>query len=107
MPAMANRWTGAFDAVIELAPHGIDHLLAALHRKGHGKQDEPASGPRLLHAMSVNLPLNGPIAGRNLRGHLEIQVSTPSVSVPLAGEPNRVTVSVEIYSWFQAAFGSD
>jgi len=104
---MANRWTGSYDAVIELSPDGANRLLAAVHRKGHALPNQPAPGPHLLHSTSVNLPLNGPMAGRNLRGHLEIQISTPSVSVPPGADGTRVTVSMEVYAWFQRAFGSD
>ncbi|TAH39461.1 MAG: TlpA family protein disulfide reductase [Planctomycetota bacterium] len=104
---MVNRWTGAYDAVIQIAPDGADRLLAAIHRKGNPPPGLPAPGPHLMHSTSVNLPLNGPIAGRNLRGHLEIQVSTPSVTVPAGSDGTRVTVSMDIFSWFQRAFGSD
>lgn len=105
---MANRWTGAHDAVLELAPHGANRLLAALHRKGDAT-GETNDGPHLLHSTAINLPLPGPpLPGApNLKGHLRVQISTPSVDVPPAAGPGRVRVSIETYGWFQALPDSD
>src|SRR6187397_1921444 len=100
---MVNRWTGAHDAVLELAPAGVDRLLASLHRKGNPQPESPDDGPHLVHSAAFNLPFGGaPAAGEpDLRGHLRVQVSTPSVDVPAAAGPGRVRVSVEVYSWFR------
>jgi hypothetical protein len=105
---MVNRWTGAHDAVVELSPGGADRLLAVMHRKGHRTSASTDDGPHLLHSATFNLPLAGaPASGPNLKGHLRVQVSTPSVDAPLSGGPGRVRVSVMTYAWFQAAAGSD
>ena len=103
---MANRWTGGFDAAIALAPSGANSLLAAIHRKGHAPAGEPHSGPHLLHNLAVNLPLPQSAATHGLRGHLEVQLSTPSVSIP-DGPPGRAGVSIDLYAWFQQALGSN
>ncbi len=104
---MANRWTGAHDAVLELSPGGVGRLIAAIHRKGH-RTSTSADGPHLVHSAAFDLPFLGtsPAAGPNLRGHLRLQVSTPSVDVP-AGAPARVRVSVQTYAWFQPLAGSE
>ncbi len=95
---MVNRWTGAFDAAIELAPAGVNALLAAIHRKGDPLPDVPSTGPHFLHSLALNLPFAGSTSERDLRGHLQVQVSTPSVSVPAGSDSERVTVSVELYA---------
>lgn len=102
---MTNRWTGGFDAAIALAPAGANSLLAAIHRKGHAPPGEPHQGPHLLHSLALNLPLQGSGATHGLRGTLQVQISTPSVSIP-EGQPGRAAVSVELYAWFQKALGS-
>ncbi len=121
---MVNRWTGAYDAVLELASSGADLLLAALHRQGHPPVDAPPEGFHLLHGGSLNLPLPsgplpgvsvsiGPLAGgpagaggADLRGHLRIQASTPSIRVPQEAGSARVTAVVEVFARFQPALGS-
>jgi hypothetical protein len=102
---MANRWTGGFDAAIELAPSGANSLLAAIHRKGHVPAGEVHPGPHLLHSLALNLPLPGSSAAHGLKGHLKVQVSTPSVSIP-DGAAGRVVVASEVYARFQAVPGS-
>lgn len=97
---MPNRWTGGFDAAIELAPSGANALLAALHRKGHRPPGEVQRGPHLMHSLALNLPIPGSTATHGLAGNLQVQLSTPSVSIP-PGSPGRVTVSIELYAWFQ------
>ena len=104
---MVNRWTGAFDAAIELAPGGVNALLAAIHRKGDPLPDAPTAGPHFLHSLALNLPFEDSSSEHDLRGHLQVQVSTPSVSVPTGSDAERVTVSVELYAWFQATISSD
>jgi len=103
---MSNRWTGGFDAAIELAPSGANSLLAAIHRKGHAPPGEVRAGPHLLHGLALNLPLPESAATHGLKGRLQVQISTPSVSIP-DGPPGRVTVSSEIYARFQAVAGSE
>ena len=102
---MTNRWTGGFDAAIALAPAGANSLLAAIHRKGHAQPSEPHTGPHLLHSLALNLPHPDSAATHGLRGTLQVQVSTPSVSIP-DGPPGRASVSIELYAWFQKAIGS-
>src|SRR6188768_3538201 len=102
---MTNRWTGGFDAAIALAPTGANSLLAAIHRKGHAVSGEPHDGPHVLHSLAVNLPIPGSAAAHGLRGHLQVQVSTPSVSIP-DGPAGRASISVDVYAWFRAALGS-
>jgi hypothetical protein len=102
---MSNRWTGSFDAAIELAPSGANSLLAAVHRKGHAPPGEVLTGPHLQHSLALNLPLPESSATHGLKGRLQVQVSTPSVSIP-DGAPGRVTASSEIYARFRAVAGS-
>lgn len=104
---MVNRWTGAHDLVVALSPGGMDRMLAAVHRKGERREDEPAPGPHLLHKGWVNLPLGVAIPGHDLRGHLQFQVATPAVRVPDQRGGGRLTVSAEVFSWFQRALLSD
>jgi hypothetical protein len=92
----------SYDAAIALAPSGANTLLAAIHRKGHAQPSEPHKGPHLPHKGAVNLPLPGSPATHGLRGHLQLQISTPSVSIP-EGPAGRAAVSVELYAWFQRA----
>ena len=98
---MANRWTGDYDAVLQVAPAGIDPLLAALHRKGSPEVEVAESGPHLLHSGSFNLPLGQEDTASRLRGHLQFQVSTPSVSLPSGGDDGQVRISMEVMAWFQ------
>ena len=102
---MPNRWTGGFDATIELAPSGANAVLAALHRKGHRPPGEDQKGPHLLHSLSINLPIPESSATHGLVGHLQLQLSTPSVAIP-EGPAGRATISIEVYAWFQRTFAS-
>jgi hypothetical protein len=100
---MANRWTGNHDAVLELAPQGVDRLLAAIHRKGE-RTSESGAGPHFLHAAAFNLPLGVAPTSEvpSLRGHLRVQLGPPAVDVPPGGATQRVRASIPLFARFQA-----
>ena len=124
---MANRITGNYDAVLQLSTRGADRILASVHGKGAPHPNrrlhpDGEPGPRMIHSGALNFPLfqgrsveslpgmrplpEGAIVSR-LKGHLQFQVSTPSITVPSDSDGSRVTVSTEIYAWYQEARGSE
>jgi AhpC/TSA family protein len=86
--------SGEFDAVVQLGLAGVDLVLAAQHRQ--------VVNPVHVHSMTVRIDdvaiARDPIpAGERtgVRGQVEAQVSTPTVTLPAGGE-TRVIVHFQV-----------
>ena len=94
---MANALTGKFDVVAEFGIQAVNRILAAQH------QDET-----YLHSIPADVLAEGlpwvriDDTDTGVRGIAQIQVSTPTVTLPAGDHASRVTIHYQLMAHIQA-----
>jgi hypothetical protein len=86
---MANALTGDFDVVAEVSVSAVNRILAAQHQ---------VTTPReiYLHSFQTNIPPGGSADDTGVRGIAEVQVSTPTITLPATGSSSRVSIHFQV-----------
>jgi peroxiredoxin len=82
---MANPLTGNFDVVAQFGVGAVDRVLAAQHAGG-------TTRPVYLHSFRANIPPASAADETGVRGVAEVQVSTPTITLPPDERASRVMV---------------
>jgi peroxiredoxin len=82
---MANALTGEFDVVVQVGVPTINRILAGQHQ---------VTRPRAIHHHSIVVEL--PLRDAGVRGIAEVQISTPTITLPAEGDGSPVTAHFQI-----------